>query len=119
MIKLDFQSRTPIYVQLVRGVCELIVLGQLKEHEPLPSVRNLARDLGINPNTIQKAYQELEASEVIYSMPGKGSYAGDPSKASGLFADSCKEKLQLVVREARLAGMSMQDITDFIQKQFS
>ena len=110
MIKLDFQSRTPIYLQLEKGICELLVLGHLEENEPLPSVRSLAKELGINPNTIQKAYQELESSGVIYSAQGKGSFAADPDKARDILFKSCKEKLQTALREAKTAGMPIQDI---------
>ena len=58
MIKLDMQSRKPIYEQLKEQILRLTMLGVLSADEKLPSVRSLARDVGINPNTVQKAYQE-------------------------------------------------------------
>ena len=74
MFKLDTQSRTPIYEQLKAQITELVVIGALEPGSQLPSVRSLARDLGVNPNTVQKAYQDLERDQVIYSVSGKGSF---------------------------------------------
>lgn len=76
MINLDLKSRVPIYEQLVDKVKQLIIQGVLKPDEKLPSVRSLAQELTINPNTIQKAYRELEREGYIYSLPGKGSFVG-------------------------------------------
>ena len=85
MLSLDLQSRQPIYEQLVRGLSELVSLGALAPDEQLPSVRSLARDLGVNPNTVQKAYQELERSGVIYSVAGRGSFVSPGPAAAHLF----------------------------------
>lgn len=74
IFQLDLRSRLPIYEQLVEKFKELIIHHVLKPDEQLPSVRVLARDLTINPNTIQKAYGELEAQGYIYSVQGKGSF---------------------------------------------
>nr|WP_275431567.1 GntR family transcriptional regulator [Salinicoccus roseus] len=76
VINLDLKSRVPIYEQLVDKVKQLIIQGVLKPDEKLPSVRSLAQELTINPNTIQKAYRELEREGYIYSLPGKGSFVG-------------------------------------------
>ena len=65
MLQVDLQSRTPIYEQLIRGIVRLKALGVLQPEEKLPSVRQLATSLGINPNTVQKAYQLLEQDGVI------------------------------------------------------
>jgi GntR family transcriptional regulator len=74
MFNIDFQSRIPIYEQIVSQIERYIVLGVLKENEQLPSVRQIAFDLGINPNTIQRAYTELERMGIIISVVGKGSF---------------------------------------------
>ena len=71
MINLDLKSRVPIYEQLVDKVKQLIIQGVLKPDEKLPSVRSLAQELTINPNTIQKAYRELEREGYIYSLPAR------------------------------------------------
>ncbi len=74
MITIDLQSRTPIYEQLYRKITELIIKGSLSENDQIPSVRALAKELGVNPNTVAKAYQELERNKVIYSLSGRGSF---------------------------------------------
>lgn len=76
MIFIDYKSRKPIYEQLVDNIKSLIVSGVLERDEQLPSVRQLAQELAINPNTIQKAYTELERQGVIYSLKGRGSFVG-------------------------------------------
>lgn len=74
MIKIDLQSRTPIYEQLQEQILRLSLLGVLDQNELLPSVRALAREIGVNPNTVAKAYQELERQGIIYTVPGRGSF---------------------------------------------
>lgn len=74
MFSIDFQSRIPIYEQIVNQVERFIVCGVLKSGEQLPSVRQMAFDLGANPNTIQRAYTELERMGIIVSVIGKGSF---------------------------------------------
>ena len=72
MIVLDYKDRRPIYEQIVERFQELILVKVLECGEKLPSVRNLAMELSINPNTIQRAYMELERQGFIYSIKGKG-----------------------------------------------
>ena len=67
-------DRRPIYEQIVDKMSELMIRGALSENSPLPSVRNLAAELSINPNTVQRAYIELEREGYIYSIKGKGSF---------------------------------------------
>lgn len=74
MFDIDLQSRIPIYEQLYKKTVELIIKGVLKENDQLPSVRSLAKELGVNPNTVSKAYQELERNKIIYSVSGRGSF---------------------------------------------
>ena len=79
MISLNYRDSRPIYEQIKDGLRKLIVTGAIATDEKLPSVRALATQLSINPNTIQRAYNELEGEGYIYSVPGKGSFAtGDP-----------------------------------------
>jgi len=74
MFELDLRSRAPIYEQLVEKIKELIINNVLKPDEQLPTVRVLAGELTVNPNTVQKAYRELEHLGFIYSLPGKGNF---------------------------------------------
>ncbi len=76
MILIDYKSRTPIYEQIIENVKTLIVSGVLQRDDQLPSVRQLAQELAINPNTIQRASQELEREGIIYSLKGRGSFVG-------------------------------------------
>lgn len=75
MININFRDSRPIYEQVKTTLRKLIVSGAMSPDEKLPSMRELASQLGINPNTIQRAYRELEQEGYIISIPGKGSYA--------------------------------------------
>ncbi|MBQ8926702.1 MAG: GntR family transcriptional regulator [Oscillospiraceae bacterium] len=78
MFDIDLMSRVPIYEQLYRKVTQLILKGVLCEQDKLPSVRSLATDLGVNPNTVAKAYALLERDGIIYSLAGRGSFVAKP-----------------------------------------
>ena len=75
MLNLDYRDARPIYEQVRDNLRRLMVSGAIQEGEKLPSVRSLASKLAINPNTIQRAYESLEAEGYVYSIPGKGSFA--------------------------------------------
>ena len=79
MISLNYRDARPIYEQIRDGLRRMIVTGALAPDEKLPSVRSMATELAINPNTIQRAYAELEREGFIYSLPGKGSYTASPN----------------------------------------
>lgn len=74
MFQIDLNSVFPLYEQLKQQIIEFQLLGLLKADDALPSVRSLAKQLGINPNTVSKAYSELEQQNVIYTIVGKGCY---------------------------------------------
>ncbi len=75
LLNLDYRDARPIYEQVRDNLRRLMVSGAIQEGEKLPSVRSLASNLAINPNTIQRAYESLEAEGYVYSIPGKGSFA--------------------------------------------
>ncbi len=81
MIVLNYRDARPIYEQVKDGLRRLIVSGAIADGEKLPSVRALASQLAINPNTIQRAYNELEAEGYAASVPGKGSFAVSGARA--------------------------------------
>ena len=91
MIPIDPRDPRPIYLQIKEGLCRLILSGAVKTGERLPSVRELAGQLAINPNTIQRAYRELESDGFIYSVSGKGSFAAALQEV-GAGRGSAKEK---------------------------
>ena len=76
MIGLNYRDSRPIYEQIKDNYKKLILSGAIAPDEKLPSVRELAARLAINPNTIQRAYRELETEGIIYTVPGKGCFAG-------------------------------------------
>jgi len=77
MIILDYQNRDPIYLQIVNQIERYIALGILKADDPLPSIRELAIHLGINPNTVKKAYSQLETKKMIVSISTKGCFVSN------------------------------------------
>ena len=74
MFIIDIQNKVPIFEQLKKQILEFISIGILLPNDKLPSVRSLATDIGVNPNTVSKAYQELENQGYIYSVKGKGCF---------------------------------------------
>lgn len=110
MLQLDLQSRQPIYEQLMLKLSELVILGAMKADDQLPSVRTLARDLGVNPNTVQKAYQELERRGIIYSVAGKGSFIAAGESANSMMRTRGTETLRGAMEEGRRAGLTREDV---------
>ena len=110
MFNIDLQSRTPIYEQLRRNIIELIVKGILKENDQLPSIRNLAKELSINPNTIAKAYQLLEHDGIIYSNMGRGSFIS-PVKHD-IVNDYILSDFDKTVSEALKIGISKEELIE-------
>ena len=80
MINLDYQSRTPIYEQIVNGIEKYVALGILKEKTQIPSIREMASNLGINPNTVKKSYDILENRGVITTISTKGTFISEDTK---------------------------------------
>ena len=91
MFVIKAQSKFPIFEQLKAQILEFISLGILTPHDKLPSVRSLATDLSINPNTVAKAYQELELQGYLYTTPGKGCFVADNHLEDQIFAVKIKE----------------------------
>ena len=117
MFELDVRSRKPIYEQLMDQMKDLIIMEVLKENERLPSVRALAQELTINPNTIQKAFKQLETEGFIYTLPGKGSFVSPPNEMrNSMKQEKIKNELAKIVREALFMGISLQEIHQIVQK---
>lgn len=110
MIPIDPRDPRPIYLQIKEGLCRLILSGAVKTGERLPSVRELAGQLAINPNTIQKAYEALEQEGYVYSIPGKGSFAADRSEVEDKRREELMAQLSKVVEELRYLGVSQKEI---------
>ena len=80
MVNLDYQSRIPIYEQIVNGIENYVALGILKEKTQIPSIREMASNLGINPNTVKKSYDILENKGIITTISTKGTFIADDTK---------------------------------------
>jgi GntR family transcriptional regulator len=116
MFELDMRSRKPIYEQLVDKLKELIINEVLKPEEQLPSVRTLATQLSVNPNTIQKAYRELEIQGYIYSLKGKGSFVNpNNQKKDQEKINSVLKELEKLILEAIYLGVSAKELTELVE----
>lgn len=113
VLELDVKSRVPIYEQLVEKIKELIIMEVLKGNEQLPSVRSLATELTVNPNTIQKAYRELENQGYVYSIPGKGNFVAPINKNRKLEkVNKLKEEIKKLILEAIYLGITKEELMD-------
>lgn len=117
MINLDYKDKRPIYEQISDKLKELMVIGAFPENTRLPSVRSLAVDLSINPNTIQRAYAELERQGYVYSIKGKGSFVAENEKLRDLKVDEIKERLIEALDNAKKIGMSDEEIMKVVKNR--
>lgn len=120
MFVVDVMSRVPVYEQIIKQVEEQVLTGILKEGDKLPSVRSLSVKLSINPNTIQKAYTELDRRQLVITVPGKGSFISE--KAIEVVGANSREKmteLNKIIRELALAGVTKEEIINNIEEVFN
>ena len=117
MISLNYRDSRPIYEQIKDGLKKLIVTGGLAADERLPSVRALATQLSINPNTIQRAYNELEGEGYIYSIPGKGSFVSDDLADMLLKQrENQRSKARQMLQACRETGLTKEEITQMVEE---
>lgn len=112
LIELDYKDRRPIYEQVTEKLASMMMLGVLEENSQLPSVRSMAVALSINPNTIQRAYAELERQGYIYSIKGKGSFVTDTSKMKQFRQKEAREKVLEAASEATRLGLGQDEIIE-------
>ena len=115
MISINFRDPRPIYEQVKEGFRQLILSGALAADEKMPSVRELASSLAINPNTIQRAYRELEAEGYICSIPGKGSFVMERSSPAAARKAALLAELAAIGCELRMLGASEEEMIQTIQ----
>lgn len=118
MITIDYKSRVPIYDQIVSGFIRLKALGIIKAGDKIPSVRALALDLGINPNTVQKAYTILENDGIIYSVSGKGSFIAENNFAETALLALSEADFISAVEKAKSVGVSASRLKEIIDSLF-
>ena len=116
MIILDYRDRRPIYEQVISRFQELMLTGALEKDSQLPSVRSLAMELSINPNTIQRAYAELERQGFIYTVKGRGNFV---AADGNLMEERRQEYLQQIIalaRELLEIGMTKEELLQGIAR---
>ena len=120
MFQIDSFSRTPVYEQIINQLENFILTGILTADTQIPSVRNLSVSLSINPNTIQKAYAELDRNGIIYSVPGRGCFI--TKEAKSILSNKKMGKLsnlKELVSELKLAGLSIDTVIDTVKEVYN
>ena len=116
-INLDYQSRIPIYEQIVNNIEKYVAVGILREKSQIPSIRELANNLGINPNTVKKAYDILENKGVIMTISTKGTFISNNTKM--VLENKIDKEINLIkdkIRELENMGISKKEIMERIEK---
>jgi GntR family transcriptional regulator len=116
-INLDYQSRIPIYEQIVNNIEKYVAVGILREKSQIPSIRELANNLGINPNTVKKAYDILENKGVIMTISTKGTFISNNTKM--VLENKIDKEINLIkdkIRELENMGISKKEIIERIEK---
>lgn len=114
MILIDYRDRRPIYEQIIERFQQMILCGALQPNDAMPSVRSLAMELSLNPNTIQRAYQELERTGYIYTIKGKGSFVSETAAAAANKRRQLQKELQAFVDKAGLLGVSQEELQEML-----
>lgn len=115
MILIDHRDRRPIYEQIIERFQQMILCGAMPPDTPMPSVRNLAMELSLNPNTIQRAYQELERTGYIYAIKGKGSFVSEAAAAANHKRRELQRELQSSVDKAFRNGIAAEELREMFE----
>lgn len=119
MFAINYRDSRPIYEQVKDSLRRAIITEVLATDDKIPSVRDLAGQLAINPNTIQKAYRELETEGYIYSVPGKGSFVSECDEARSSRREEIFKKLDAAVAELSQLDVSIAEICTHIKEKSS
>lgn len=122
MIIIDYSARTPIFEQIKEQIIFLIQKGALKSDDKLPSIRSLASELGVNVNTVKRAFSDLEESGVVYSEAGRGVFISENAVNNKAVKKEAEEAVLLAVRAACSKGMKREEVNaliDLIYKNIS
>ncbi len=117
MIELNYRDGRPIYEQIMDGFKKLILSGVLHEGDRLPSVRELSAQLAVNPNTIQRAYRELEAEGCVYSVPAKGTFAASPAALREGKIGALMQTLRETVKALRALGVTWEELRRGLEEE--
>lgn len=114
---MKFDDRLPIYTQIVDYLKGKIINGEIKEGEKLPSVREIATSLKVNPNTVQRSYQVLELEDIIFTKRGKGSFVTeDGNKIKDLKLSTANEIVNNFIEDMKRLGFEREEVIDLIRK---
>ncbi|RRK11269.1 GntR family transcriptional regulator [Lactiplantibacillus garii] len=113
-MQIDHVSGQPYYAQLVEGVKQDVAHGILRVDDQLPSVREMAKQHLLNPNTVSKAYKQLETQQIIRTVPGKGTYVNAVTPTS--VRSELQKKLQQIVSQAQQAGVSFTELHSWLDQ---
>lgn len=116
MILLDYRDKRPIYEQVVEKLERLIASGGLEPLTKMPSVRSLAMELSVNPNTIQRAYAQLEQDGYLYTVSGRGSFITSENEWRENRQSRLLEEWKSVTRQAKEAGMTQMRLLDALRR---
>jgi GntR family transcriptional regulator len=116
LIAIDVADARPIYVQIVDEVRRAVVVGALKPNDPIPSVRQLAGELGVNPNTVKQAYQELERLGVTYVERGNGTYVAGGRALREDRASLAAGVAERALRDATRNGLTIEELIDALER---
>lgn len=117
LINLDYQSRTPIYEQIVNNIEKYVALGILKEKEQIPSIREMAGSIGVNPNTVKKSYDILENRGIIRTISTKGTFISENTKKTT--TEKINKEINHIkeeINELTKLGISFDEIIERIRK---
>ena len=114
MFVVNIKDDTPVYVQLQNQVLDYIALGILQKDDQLPSVRSLSKELGINPNTVAKAYANLEMQGYVYTLAGKGVFV-KAEDVSDLVFDKKLDEFHQKVNDCKNVGISKEKLIEMVE----
>ena len=117
MFEIDFETRKSIYAQVVDNIKELIIIGAIRPDQKIPSVRELSKTITVNPNTVQKAYSELERLGYIYTVVGRGTFAqtrNAPFNPDPALIDKYRKEISAQIRELYYLGLEEENISTML-----
>jgi len=118
LITVDYRDKRPLYEQILEQYRRQILSGAMAPDERLPSVREVSVQLGINPNTVQRAYQELEREGMIYSVRGKGNFVSPKASLPAEKKVAYLKDFRKMVTDGRRAGMKKKDLLDAVREVY-
>lgn len=116
MIIVNLHSQIPIYEQIKEQIISLIQKGAYGPHDQLPSIRSLAQQLGLNVNTIKRAFNELEADGIVYSLPGRGNFVCEGAVENRKVKDDSLRELEAQIVSSKLRGVEKREIISLVEK---